>query len=123
MGDRGIRVPPHITVAKKRRPGGLLRTQNLGLLWAGESVSGSGSAITTVAVPFLAITVLHASTGTVALLTAAGWLPWFLIGLPAGTWVDRRPRRRILVSANLVSAAVLTAIPRVYRRTAVRAGA
>lgn len=104
-------VSPNITVAKKRLPGGLFRTRNFALLWAGESVSGLGSAITTVAVPFLAITVLHASTGTVALLTAATWLPWFLIGLPAGTWVDRWPRRRILVSANLVSAAVLTAIP------------
>ncbi|MET8004259.1 MFS transporter [Nonomuraea glycinis] len=111
MGDREMGVSPHITVAKKRRPGGLLRTRNFALLWAGESVSGLGSAITTVAVPFLAITVLHASTGTVALLTAASWLPWFLLGLPAGTWVDRWPRRRILVSANLVSAAVLTAIP------------
>jgi len=104
-------VSPNITAAKKRLPGGLFRTRNFALLWAGESVSGLGSAITTVAVPFLAITVLHASTGTVALLTAATWLPWFLIGLPAGTWVDRWPRRRILVSANLVSAAVLTAIP------------
>ncbi|MBB6553621.1 MFS transporter [Nonomuraea rubra] len=111
VGDRETRIPPHITAARKGRPGGLLRTRNFGLLWAGESVSGLGSAITTVAVPFVAITVLHASTGTVALLTAASWLPWFLIGLPAGTWVDRWPRRRILVSANLVSAAVLTAVP------------
>ncbi len=34
---------------------------------------------------------LHASTGMVALLTAANWLPWLLLGLPAGTWVDRWP--------------------------------
>jgi MFS family permease len=94
-----------------RRVGGLLRTRNFGLFWAGESISGFGSAITTVALPLVAVSTLHASTGMVALLTAATWLPWMLIGLPAGTWVDRWPRRRTLLTADLVSAAVLAAIP------------
>jgi MFS family permease len=91
--------------------GGLLRTRDFGLLWAGESISGFGSAITTVALPLVAVSTLHASVGMVALLTAATWLPWMLIGLPAGTWVDRWPRRRTLLTADLVSAAVLAAIP------------
>jgi MFS family permease len=91
--------------------GGLLRTRNFGLFWAGESISGFGSAITTVAFPLVAVSTLHASTGVVALLTAANWLPWLLIGLPAGTWVDRWPRRRTLLAADLVSAAVLAAVP------------
>jgi MFS family permease len=95
----------------RRRMGGLLRTRDFGLLWAGESISGFGSAITTVALPLVAVSTLHASVGTVALLTAASWLPWTLIGLPAGTWVDRWPRRRTLLTADLVSAAVLAAIP------------
>ncbi|MFI7643868.1 MFS transporter [Nonomuraea sp. NPDC049400] len=112
MGNSETGIPPqHITEAKKRRLGGLLRTRNFRLLWAGESVSALGSAITTVAVPFVAVTTLHASTGEVAMLTAASWVPWFLIGLPAGTWVDRWPRRRILLAADLVSAVVLAAIP------------
>ncbi|MEU6721964.1 MFS transporter [Nonomuraea sp. NPDC046802] len=112
MGTSETEDPPqHITAAKKRRPGGLLRTRNFGLLWAGESVSGLGSAITTVAIPFVAVTALDASTGTVAMLTAANWLPWSLLGLPAGTWVDRWPRRHILLAADLVSAVVLAAIP------------
>ena len=79
--------------AASRKPvGGLLRTRNFGLFWVGESVSGFGSAITTVALPLVAVSTLHASTGMVALLTAANWLPWMLFGLPAGTWVDRWPR-------------------------------
>jgi MFS family permease len=101
----------HISAARRRSVGGLLRTRNFGLLWAGESVSGFGSAITTVALPLVAVSTLHASTGMVALLTAANWLPWLLIGLPAGTWVDRWPRRRTLLAADLVSAAVLAAVP------------
>src|SRR5580693_10540576 len=98
--------------AASRGPvGGLLRTRNYGLFWAGESVSGFGSAITTVVLPLVAVTTLHASTGLVALLTAATWLPWLLIGLPAGTWVDRWPRRRTMLTADFVSAAALAAIP------------
>src|ERR1700734_234251 len=100
-------VPP----ARPDRRGGLLRTRNFGLFWAGESISGFGSAITTVALPLVAVSTLHASTGMVALLTGANWLPWLLIGLPAGTWVDRWPRRRTLLAADLVSAAVLAAVP------------
>jgi MFS family permease len=100
------------TPASRRRPvGGLLHTRNFGLFWVGESVSGFGSAITTVALPLVAVSTLHASTGMVALLTAANWLPWLLLGLPAGTWVDRWPRRRTMLAADLVSAAALVAVP------------
>ena len=38
----------------------------------------------------LAVTVLHAGTA-VAVLTAAVYLPWLVIGLPTGAWVDRLP--------------------------------
>jgi MFS family permease len=107
-----------ISAARRRPAGGLLRGRNFGLFWAGESVSGFGSAITTVALPLVAVSTLHASTGMVAMLTAANWLPWLLIGLPAGTWVDRWPRRRTMLAADLVSAAVLVAIP-IAARTAV----
>jgi predicted MFS family arabinose efflux permease len=100
-----------VPAAKRRLAGGLLRTRNFGLFWAGETVSGFGSAITTVALPLVAVSTLRASTAMVALLTAATWLPWLLIGLPAGTWVDRWPRRRTLLTADLVSAVVLAAVP------------
>ena len=100
-----------IPAASRRAVGGLLRTRNFGLFWAGETVSGFGSAITTVALPLVAVSTLHADTAMVALLTAATWLPWLLIGLPAGTWVDRWPRRRTLLAADLASAVVLAAVP------------
>jgi len=100
-----------VLAARRRRAGGLLRTRNFGLFWAGESISGFGSAITTVALPLVAVWTLHASTAMVALLTGATWLPWVLIGLQAGTWVDRWPRRRTLLTADLVSAVVLAAVP------------
>ena len=107
----GTETDERIPAPTRRPAGGLLRTRNFGLLWIGESTSGFGSAITTVALPLVAVTTLHASTGMVALLTAASWLPFLLIGLPAGAWVDRWPRRRILLAADLVSAAVLAGVP------------
>ncbi|MGY4773368.1 MFS transporter [Kribbella sp. CWNU-51] len=98
--------------APRRTPvGGLLRTRNFGLFWAGESTSGFGSAITTVALPLVAVSTLHAGTSMVALLTAANWAPFLVIGLPAGAWVDRWPSRRVLLAADLVSAVVLAGVP------------
>ncbi|MFI5908620.1 MFS transporter [Dactylosporangium sp. NPDC051541] len=86
-------------------------TRDFNLLWIGQSTSAVGSAMTSVALPLVAILTLHAGPALVALLTAATWLPWLLIGLPAGVWVDRWPRRRTLLIADLASAAVLTVIP------------
>jgi MFS family permease len=96
---------------RRRTAGGLLRTRNYALLWIGESTSAVGSSITTVALPLVALSTLHAGAAMVALLTAATWLPWLLIGLPAGVWVDRWPRRPTLLIANIVSAVVLVVIP------------
>ena len=59
------------------------------MLWIGETTSALGTNVTRLAVPLVAVLTLDASTFQVALLTAAGWLPWLLIGLPAGAWVDR----------------------------------
>jgi MFS family permease len=57
----------------------------------------------TVALPLIAIAVLHASAMGVGVLAALVWLPWLVVGLPAGAWVDRLPRRPILLACNAVS--------------------
>ncbi|GAA1069922.1 MFS transporter [Kitasatospora nipponensis] len=98
-----------------RRPAATARPRALGhrdfrLLWIGQSVSEGGNAATRVVLPLVAVTTLHASAFTMGLLSAAAWLPWLLIGLPAGAWVDRVRRRPVLIGANLLSAAVLLAV-------------
>jgi MFS family permease len=45
------------------------------------------------------------------LLTAAAWLPWLLIGLPAGAWLDRLDPRAVMIIADLVAAATLASVP------------
>ncbi|MGW5561360.1 MFS transporter [Micromonospora sp. NPDC003944] len=99
------------TPADVRPTGGLLRHRDFRLLWAGQTVSSVGSNITTVALPLVAVAVLDAGTFQVAVLTAAAWLPWLLIGLPAGAWVDRLPRRPVMVVCDLLCAVAFLSVP------------
>ena len=92
-------------------PGGLLRQRNFRLLWVGETVSGAGNALALVVVPLLAVTVLGASTFAVAALTAAAYLPWLVIGLPAGAWVDRWPARPLMIACDVISALLYASLP------------
>ncbi|MFF5085124.1 MFS transporter [Actinoplanes sp. NPDC000266] len=81
------------------------------LLWLGQSTSRFGSAVTAIAMPLVAVGVLGASTFQVALLPAAVWLPWLLVGLPAGVWVDRLPRRPVLIACDAVSLVLFVSVP------------
>jgi len=94
-----------------RRFGGLLRQRSFRLLWIGESVSQLGNAMAIVGVPLVAVIVLHASTFVVGVLTAAAWLPWLVIGLPAGAWVDRLPARRVMIGCDVISAVLYASVP------------
>jgi len=93
------------------RFGGLLRQRNFGLLWTGETISQTGNSMAVVGVPLLAVAVLHASTFAVSALTAAAYLPWLVIGLPAGAWVDRLPPRPLMVICDIVSALLYASLP------------
>jgi len=94
-----------------RRRGGLLWHRNFRLLWIGETVSGAGTVMAATGMPLLAVTVLHASTLAVAAITAATYLPWLVIGLPAGAWVDRLPVRPLMIACDVVSAALYASVP------------
>ncbi|MCG5467279.1 MFS transporter [Micromonospora sp. LAH09] len=94
-----------------RPAGGLLRHRDFRLLWAGQAISSVGSNVTTVALPLVAVAVLDAGTFQVAVLTAAAWLPWLLIGLPAGAWMDRLPRRSVMVVCDLFCALAFLSVP------------
>jgi MFS family permease len=98
-------------VRAAHRFGGLLRQRNFRLLWIGESVSGIGNAMAVVGIPLLAVTVLRASTFAVAALTAAAYLPWLVIGLPAGAWVDRLPARPLMIGCDVISALLYASLP------------
>jgi hypothetical protein len=93
------------------RRGGLLRHRDFRLLWIGETVSQAGSSMAIVVVPLLAVTTLRASTFDVAALSAAVTLPWLLIGLPAGAWVDRLPARSLMITCDVLAAVLYASLP------------
>ena len=93
---------------------GLLRHPDFLRLWTAETVSQLGSQVSLLAIPFVAIDIIGASTFEVALLGVVDMLPFLLIGLPAGVWVDRLRRRPILVAGDLGRAVALATIPVAY---------
>ena len=92
-------------------PAGLLRQPAFARLWAAHTVSQIGSSVAALALPLLAVLTLQATPFEIGLLTAAGTLPLLLVGLFAGVWVDCRPRRPVMVAADLGRAALLPLIP------------
>jgi predicted MFS family arabinose efflux permease len=80
-------------------------------VWAAASVSAVGSQVTVLAVPLTAVLVFGAGPADTGLLTAAGVAPMLLLGLVAGAWVDRLPRRPVRIVADLGSAVVIATIP------------
>lgn len=87
------------------------RNANFVRLFSAATVSWFGSLITRTALPFVAIINLDASPFAVGLLSVANMLPGFLLGLVVGAWVDRRRRKPLMVSADILRAILLLSIP------------
>ncbi|MGY1603860.1 MFS transporter [Geodermatophilus sp. SYSU D00815] len=92
-------------------PESLWRHGDFRRLWAAETVSQVGTQITLLALPVLAVTLLHATPLEMGVLTALETAAFLLIGLPAGAWVDRWRRKRVMVVNDLVRAAALASLP------------
>ncbi len=89
----------------------LLRHPDFLKLWTAETVSVFGTAITQLALPLIAATVLQVSAFEFGLLTTIEFLPFILLSLPAGVWVDRLRRRPILIAGDLGRAVAIASIP------------
>ncbi len=94
-----------------RQQDSLWRHADFRSLWIGESISQAGSQLTQLALPVLAVTVLGAGPRQMGLLAAAETLAFLVIGLPAGAWVDRSVKRRVLIAGDLARVAIFGSIP------------
>ena len=94
--------------------GGLWRHRDFLKLWSAETISQFGTQVSQLALPLAALLVLDASTFEVAALGVVEFLPFILFTLPAGVWVDRLPRRPILIAGDFGRAALLATIPIAY---------
>ncbi|WP_327303795.1 MFS transporter [Streptomyces sp. NBC_01298] len=80
-----------------------------GRLWTAQTVSSLGDGVTHAALPLIALT-LTRDPMALAVVTAAGTLPWLLFGVLGGALVDRWDRRRTMWVAD-AGRAVLLAVP------------
>lgn len=97
-----------------RTGGTLWRHPDFMKFWIGETISLVGMRITGFALPYLAITVLGASSAQLGLLRTVEFVPFVLLTLLAGVWVDRSRRLRIMVTTNALRAVLLVTVPILY---------
>ena len=80
-------------------------------LWAGQGISELGSQVSLLALPTVAILVLGATPFQVGLLAACETLAFPVLGLVAGVYVDRLPRRPIMIACDVGRLLALASVP------------
>ncbi|MFD4924306.1 MFS transporter [Streptomyces goshikiensis] len=92
-------------------PSGLWRHRDFRNLWLGQTSSMFAAHMVAVIFPLLASVSLNASLFEMGLLSAAGYVPYIGVSLFAGVWLDRKPKRAIIVLCDIARALLLLAIP------------
>jgi MFS family permease len=83
-------------------------------MWTGQTISQFGTAISQLALPIIAVRLLHASAFAVASLETVEFVPFLLFTLPVGVWVDRLPRRAVLIVGDVGRGLLLLSVPIAY---------
>jgi MFS family permease len=91
--------------------GKLWRHRDFLKLWTGETISQFGSQVTFLAVPTVAILILHAGPFQVGVLSALEFLAFPTLGLVAGVYADRLRRRPIMIACDLGRMLAIGSIP------------
>jgi MFS family permease len=78
--------------------------------WTGQTISNLGTSFTMFALPLLVFK-LTGSALNLAITTAAEYLPYLLLGLVIGAWVDRVDRKRLMIATDVTRAVVIASIP------------
>lgn len=90
---------------------GLWRHNDFVKLLAGQTVSTFGTMLTRIALPLTALLALDSTPLEQGYLQAIQAAPVLVAGLFAGVWVDRLRRLPVMITADLVRAALLISIP------------
>ena len=78
-------------------------------LWWANAISSTGDGAFVAALPLLAVTITR-DPRLVSVVTAATYLPWMVLSLPAGVLVDRYDRATLMWRSQAVQAAVVTVV-------------
>src|SRR4051812_16762028 len=90
-GAAGVAEPEPVAAETLR--GGLFRHHGFRQLFLAKATSSVGTQLTLLAIPVLAVEVLHADAFQMGLLATFEFLAFLVVGLPAGAWVDRWRRK------------------------------
>ncbi|WP_233258877.1 MFS transporter [Rubrivivax albus] len=93
------------------RPDDLLRDATYRRLWTSILISSFGGQITMLALPLTAAVLLHATPTQMGLLTAMEILPFALLSLPSGVWLDRVRKLPVYVVGELTIAVAVASVP------------
>ncbi len=96
--------------APRGTPQSLARNRSFLILCFGQAVSAVGTQVSQLALPLLVLDV-SGSLALTGLFVALRTLPQLLLLLPAGAWLDRWNRKRVLLLADGGRALVLGTIP------------
>jgi CRP-like cAMP-binding protein/MFS-type transporter involved in bile tolerance (Atg22 family) len=102
-GDPGPAAPRPSTFS-------VFRKRDFRLIWSAQLISTIGTALTDLAAGILVFRVTGSAL-SVGLMFVATSVPTLVIGLIAGVFVDRYDRRKIMVVADLLRAAIVFSIP------------
>lgn len=94
--------------------GSVHRNRDFRWLWASNALQETGRQFATLALSVTAVAVLGAEAWQVGVISALGLSAYLVIGLPAGVWVDRWPKRPVLVDAELIRAVAAASVVVAY---------
>jgi MFS family permease len=97
----------HLSLA----PDDLLRDAMYRRLWLSILISSFGGQVTMLALPLTAAVLLHASPTQMGILTAIEVVPFVVLSLPAGVWLDRVRKLPVVVAGELLIAAAAASVP------------
>ena len=95
----------------KLAPHDLLRDASYRRLWTSILISSLGGQITMLALPLTAAVLLQATPSQMGVLTSMELLPFVLLSLPAGVWLDRVRKLPVYVAGEGLIALVLASVP------------
>lgn len=101
MVQQRLRLPPQ----------DLLRDRSYRRLWSSILISSFGGQVTMLALPLTAAVLLNATPTQMGWLTALELLPFILLSLPAGVWLDRVRKLPVYVAGELLLAVAVATVP------------
>lgn len=98
--DANLTPEEHALLEQQARGFGVLRFRNYRLFFSGQLVSTTGMWMQSLAQSWLVVEILHASAFQLGLVPIFQFGPSLFLGIPAGTLIDRWPKKNILIATQ-----------------------